>query len=144
MLWLSRTWLRQDLGNAGNVVAIPNLASPSFGKRGQCCGYPKLGFAKIWETRGGWRGTGDLVAIPNLAPPRSGKRGVVGVEPAWFVMFFLLLWGCSSAGRAQALQAWGQGFDPLQLHTFFLACGVTPTRVTDLRNRPYSAWVCYE
>src|SRR3990172_9294004 len=26
------------------------------------------------------------------------------------------LWGCSSAGRAQGWQSWGQGFDPPQLH----------------------------
>jgi hypothetical protein len=29
-------------------------------------------------------------------------------------------WGCSSAGRAPALQAGGQRFDPAQLHQFTL------------------------
>jgi hypothetical protein len=28
-------------------------------------------------------------------------------------------WGCSSAGRAQGWQSWGQGFDPPQLHQEF-------------------------
>src|SRR5262249_7103146 len=28
-------------------------------------------------------------------------------------------WGCSSVGRAQGWQSWGQGFEPPQLHQFF-------------------------
>lgn len=32
-------------------------------------------------------------------------------------------WGCSSAGRAPALQAGGQRFDPAQLHHFWLGLG---------------------
>ena len=31
-------------------------------------------------------------------------------------------WGCSSAGRAPALQAGGQRFDPAYLHQFWLNC----------------------
>ena len=30
--------------------------------------------------------------------------------------YYLIKWGCSSAGRAPALQAGGQGFDSLHLH----------------------------
>ena len=30
-------------------------------------------------------------------------------------------WGCSSAGRAPALQAGGQGFEPLHLHDGLIA-----------------------
>ncbi len=32
------------------------------------------------------------------------------------VRCFEMMWGCSSAGRAQGWQSWGQGFDPPQLH----------------------------
>ena len=32
------------------------------------------------------------------------------------------MWGCSSVGRAPALQAGGQRFDPAQLHQNFIRC----------------------
>ena len=31
-------------------------------------------------------------------------------------LYLIIKWGCSSAGRAPALQAGGQGFDSLHLH----------------------------
>ena len=34
----------------------------------------------------------------------------------------MLLWGCSSAGRAPALQAGGQEFEPPQLHHTAIVC----------------------
>ena len=33
-----------------------------------------------------------------------------------YFQLFVLIWGCSSAGRAPALQAGGQEFDPPHLH----------------------------
>jgi hypothetical protein len=57
-------------------------------------------------------------------PPFASVRGVDGM----IVRVLLILavtsgvrdgWGCSSAGRAPALQAGGQRFDPAQLHQIF-------------------------
>ena len=72
------------------------------------------------------------------AAPRgaTGWRPVLGACSAWFWFGFgsnglsvdgslgVALrcepeWGCSSAGRAPALQAGGQRFDPAQLHQGF-------------------------
>ena len=43
-------------------------------------------------------------------------RGTVGLEALFNFEDAAKLWGCSSAGRAPALQAGGQEFDPPHLH----------------------------
>ena len=52
---------------------------------------------------------GVRVQVPPPVPPFLDKRR----RPAGNVMS---LWGCSSVGRAQGWQSWGQGFDSPQLH----------------------------
>ena len=68
------------------------------------------------------------VPIPNTRVKAGAADGTM-LETAWesrrlpdyqkknkVKAMKLLLWGCSSAGRAPALQAGGQGFEPLHLH----------------------------
>jgi hypothetical protein len=43
-----------------------------------------------------------------------------------FWNFHSHVWGCSSVGRASALQAEGQGFESLQLHSFLHSFHTTP------------------
>ena len=45
------------------------------------------------------------------------------------------IWGCSSAGRAPALQAGGHRFDPDYLHHGMKGLGKKLTSSTDLRTR---------
>ena len=47
------------------------------------------------------------------------KREVVGSSPIRpTIELNLFIWGCSSVGRAPALQAGGRRFDPGQLHHY--------------------------
>ena len=45
-----------------------------------------------------------------------------------------IMWGFSSAGRAPALQAGGQRFDPANLHHFFKELTEVPTEVETSLN----------
>jgi hypothetical protein len=51
-------------------------------------------------------------------PSSTGICAVFFLDNAYNVMLHYppQMWGCSSAGRAQGWQSWGQGFDPPQLH----------------------------
>src|SRR6266545_3955336 len=46
-----------------------------------------------------------------LPPPAPFLDSLRRAPVTWTVS-----WGCSSAGRAQGWQSWGQGFEPPQLH----------------------------
>ena len=64
-----------------------------------------------WQTRGAQNRRarkGVRVQLPPPVPPSLTRP-----RPAGNVMS---LWGCSSVGRAQGWQSWGQGFDSPQLH----------------------------
>ena len=45
------------------------------------------------------------------------------------------IWGCSSAGRAPALQAGGQGFDSLHLHQATRVAGQTRGKLIQANGR---------
>src|SRR5215813_7631506 len=63
-------------------------------------------------------------------------------------------WGCSSVGRAQGWQSWGQGFEPPQLHQIFMrgygagrdpafvcgCAGVASGHVQPIHRRLVRAW----
>src|SRR6266436_860997 len=53
----------------------------------------------------------------------------------------LLLWACSSAGRAPALQAGGRRFDPGHVHQFLPDCKRLK-KITSARMLRYSRTVC--
>ena len=57
------------------------------------------------------------VPIPNTMVKTQAADGTM-LETAWESRWLpdSLKWGCSSAGRAPALQAGGQGFESLHLH----------------------------
>src|SRR2546425_3070815 len=50
-----------------------------------------------------------------------------------------LAWGCSSVGRAQGWQSWGQGFDSPQLQHFYSALSVGPILDTQIARRRRSS-----
>lgn len=58
-------------------------------------------------------------------------------------------WGCSSAGRAPALQAGGQRFDPAQLHHLLCPDAVAAYAAALRTGRPtidvvlWTCWVAY-
>ena len=54
----------------------------------------------------------------NLSPERQTRRQGRAKRNLFTIHSYLLpqIWGCSSVGRAPALQAGGQGFESLHLH----------------------------
>ena len=78
----------------------------------------------LWRFRLGigWMSLEDG-AVAQLGERRNRTAEVGGSIPLGSTMWFAVRliawarrWGCSSAGRAPALQAGGQRFDPAQLH----------------------------
>jgi hypothetical protein len=65
---------------------------------------------------------GVRVRVP---PPAPFLDNLLSPPVTWAVA-----WGCSSAGRAQGWQSWGQGFESPQLHHFFLITSRTRLRLT--------------
>ena len=62
---------------------------------------------RLWETP---------VPIPNTMVKTQEADGTM-LETAWESRWLPDLWGYSSVGRAPALQAGGQGFESLYLHS---------------------------
>ena len=58
---------------------------------------------------------GTPVTIPNTKVKTWAAEGTM-LETAWESRWMPDLWGCSSVGRAPALQAGGQEFESLHLH----------------------------
>ena len=58
---------------------------------------------------------GIPVTIPNTKVKTWAAEGTM-LETAWESRWMPDLWGCSSVGRAPALQAGGQEFESLHLH----------------------------
>ena len=58
------------------------------------------------------------VHIPNTMVKTLAADDTI-LETVWESRWMPDLWGCSSVGRAPALQAGGQGFESLHLH-----CGI--------------------
>ena len=56
------------------------------------------------------------VPIPNTMVKTQSADGTA-LETVWESRWLLDLWGYSSVGRAPALQAGGQGFESLYLHS---------------------------
>src|SRR5439155_12677571 len=62
---------------------------------------------------------------------RRGAQVPVSLDLLWPRLYrYPSRWGCSSVGRAQGWQSWGQGFEPPQLHQ--KTKGVTGQPVTPL------------
>ena len=59
---------------------------------------------------------GTPVTISNTKVKTWAAEGTM-LETAWESRWMPELWGCSSVGRAPALQAGGQGFESLYLHS---------------------------
>ena len=55
------------------------------------------------------------VPIPNTTVKTKTAENTI-LETIWEDRWMPDLWGCSSVGRAPALQAGGQGFESLHLH----------------------------
>ena len=53
-------------------------------------------------------GLGPVAQLVERTPDKGEVIGSIPIRP--------MLWGCSSAGRAPALQAGGHRFDPVHLH----------------------------
>ena len=61
------------------------------------------------------------VPIPNTMVKTQEADGTM-LETVWESRWLPDLWGYSSVGRAPALQAGGQGFESLYLHSTSLTC----------------------
>ena len=61
---------------------------------------------RLWETP---------VPIPNTTVKTQAADGTA-LETVWESRWMPDLWGCSSVGRAPALQAGGREFESLRLH----------------------------
>ena len=64
------------------------------------------------------------VPIPNTTVKTQAADGTTLVT-AWESRWMPVLWGCSSVGRAPALQAGGQEFESLHLHSVRKLAGCT-------------------